>query len=432
MADRQINEMTSASRLGEPNSLGLGSLVLGDRWNLLILREAFRGVRRFNEWAAALPISDPVLSTRLNDLTALGLLSRIPSRSTPSRHEYYLTDRAKDMWQIFVAIWLWDLRWTTPSNEFYQGHRPRLHHDDCGFAIQPLLACSHCPARGVTPFETAVVRYPNHGHDASNPPRPYRRSQARSSSTDLDAVELLGDRWSTSVLAAAFLGARRFSDFGHDIGSIPPLILTHRLNTFVEARLLIQRPVAEGKRRMEYHLTAKGSDFFGIFSNEISWSSRTFADRGGPPLAIRHLPCSSPFEPVYVCNVCNKQIERPNVAFQYPASLNAASGSVLSKQAVPQLSLKHFPNCAPRKFGDNLEAFGQLEGGHLPALKILGNLRKSDTFSLARNNEDAYSFAQTRIRHADGGHFRDLRMVLDQVLDVGRRNLESAANYEVF
>lgn len=306
-----------------PNSLGRGSLVLGDRWNLLILREAFRGARRFNEWTARLDVSDPVLSARLRDLTELGLLHRVPSESTANRPQYRLTEPAKDMWQIFVAIWLWNLRWTlgTSAAEAQHGpHRPRLRHDDCGFAISPLLGCGHCRARGVTPFETSVVRHPGYSYAEGNPPRPYRRIQSGGeiASTDPDAIELLGDRWSTSVLAASFLGAHRFGDFGRDIGGISPLILTRRLGTFVDARVLIQRPVSAGSRRLEYHLTAKGSDFFGIFSNEITWSSSAFPDRDGAPLVIQHLPCGKPFRPIYVCNACDRALERRRVRFEYP------------------------------------------------------------------------------------------------------------------
>jgi DNA-binding HxlR family transcriptional regulator len=306
----------------EPNSLGQSSLVLGDRWNLLILREAFRGARRFNDWTSTLPVSDPVLATRLRDLTGLDLLSREPSPTSAGRYEYHLTARSRDMWQIFVAIWLWNLKWTSGSDATTGPARPasaRLRHLDCGFAVRPLLGCARCRARGVTPFETSVVRHPDYSYDEGNPPRPYRRIQphAGTDPADPDAVELLGDRWSTSVLAAAFLGARRFSDFSREIGSIPPLILTQRLNTFVEARVLIHQPVTVGKRRMEYHLTTKGTDFFGIFSNQVSWSSRVFADRSGPPLTIKHLPCRQTFDPVYICNACDAKLERRSVAFEY-------------------------------------------------------------------------------------------------------------------
>lgn len=297
----------------EPNSLGFGSLVLGDRWNLLILREAFRGARRFQDWTAALGVSDPVLSTRLRDLTELEMLHRVPSRSSPQHYEYRLSASARAMWQIFVAIWLWDLRWA-PSDG---APRPRLCHEPCGYSITPLLGCGSCQARGVTPFETSVVRQPGYTYAQGNPPRRYRRAQPLpGAATDLTAIELLGDRWGIAVLAAAFLGARRFNDFILDIDRIPRLMLTQRLATFTEADVLARRPVTDHGRRMEYHLTAKGLDFFSVFSTEIAWSSTAFPDTHGPPLAIRHRPCDSPFVPVYVCNACNRVLGRQEVRFK--------------------------------------------------------------------------------------------------------------------
>jgi DNA-binding HxlR family transcriptional regulator len=280
-----------------PNSLGRASLVLGDRWNLLILREAFRGARRFRDWTAALGISDPVLSNRLRDLTAAGVLTR-------AAEGYRLTAAGRSMWQIFVAIWLWDSRWAGP----HDGTRPRLRHHTCGYDIIPLLACGHCGARGVTALETAVERHPGYGHAQSNPPRPYRRHAPSEPET---AIDLLGDRWGTSVLAAALLGVQRFTDFAKDIDGIPRLTLTQRLRTFVGEGIL-------SHRRPHYHLTAKGLDFFGIFSTEIAWSSAAFSDNGGPPLTISHRPCGT-FEPVFACNVCNGVLEQQHIQFNGPA-----------------------------------------------------------------------------------------------------------------
>ena len=304
-----------------PNSLGHGSLVLGDRWNLLILREAFRGVRRFSEWTDVLGVSDPVLAARLKDLTRLGLLERRESATTAGRQEYRLTDAAKQIWQVFVAIWLWDRRWA--AGEGVGGtHRPRLRHDRCGFTVLPLLGCANCEARGVTLFETRVSRHSGYSYDQSNPPRPYRRVQqpAGADSSVLHAIDLLGDRWSTSVLAAAFLGSHRFQDFARDIGTIPPLMLTDRINRFVEQGVLARRPVAEGKRRMGYHLTTKGADFFAIYACEIAWSAEAFGDLDGPPLVIEHLPCGKPLAPCFVCNACNRRLHRTDVRFEFPGA----------------------------------------------------------------------------------------------------------------
>jgi DNA-binding HxlR family transcriptional regulator len=303
----------------ELNSLGKGSLALGDRWNLLILREAFRGARRFQDWTAALGVSDPVLSIRLRDLTDLELLKKVPYSTTPLRHEYRLTALSRDMWQVFVAIWLWDSRWTMHGDGDAVPPRARLRHHLCGYTVVPLLGCSACEARGVTPFETLVTRHPGYTYAEGNPPRRYRRVQQPSdtSGSELHAIDMLGDRWGTSVLAAAFLGARRFNDFTRDINGIPPLMLTQRLTTYVEQRVLNRYPVVEGGRRLEYHLTPKGLDFFGVFSNEIAWSSQAFVDRDGPPLVISHRPCGNTFLPVYVCNACNRKLNRREVEFEY-------------------------------------------------------------------------------------------------------------------
>jgi DNA-binding HxlR family transcriptional regulator len=303
-----------------PNSLGYGSLVLGDRWNLLILREAFRGVRRFSEWTDALGVSDPVLAARLKDLTRLGLLERRESATSAGRQEYRLTDAAKQIWQVFVAIWLWDRRWAPGPVASSAFPRTRLRHDRCGFTVLPVLGCGNCEARGVTLFETSARRHPGYTYDQSNPPRPYRRVQpaADAAGAVLHAIDLLGDRWSTSVLAAAFLGAHRFQDFARDIGTIPPLMLTDRINRFVEQGVLARRPVAAGKRRMGYHLTTKGADFFAIYACEIAWSAQAFQDAEGPPLVIEHLPCGAPLEPCFVCNACNERLHRTGVHFEFP------------------------------------------------------------------------------------------------------------------
>ena len=307
----------TALEAATPNSLGYASVALGDRWNLLILREAFRGARRFSEWRDALGVSDPVLAARLKDLTKLGLLERHSAPGTPARQEYRLSVPARQSWQIFVAIWMWDRRWAPGNVSFRVGPPTRLRHTQCGFTVSPLLGCGSCEARGVTLFETRVHRHPGYTFDQSNPPRTYRRVQSTGSDrTELQAIDLLGDRWSTSVLAAAFLGAHRFQDFARDIATIPPLMLTERINRFVEHGVLGRRPVAEGRRRMEYHLTPKGTDFFAVYACEIAWSERAFPDVDGPPLVIEHLPCGKPFDPAFVCNACNQRLHRRDVTFE--------------------------------------------------------------------------------------------------------------------
>ncbi len=310
------------------NALGIGFIAVGDRWNLLILREAFLGARRFQDWSAALGVSDPVLSARLRDLTDIGLLERRPVAGNPRRHEYLLTDPGKDIWQVFVAIWLWDMRWAHDPGETRPEAHAKLVHHSCGFRIAPLLACRACGACGVTPFETMARMSPEYSYDDLNPVRRYRRTQSSGHSPrpEFGAIELLGDRWSTSVLSAALLGAHRFQEFQRAVGSITPLLLSDRLNRFVGHGVLSRDPVEQGKRRMQYRLTAKGVDFFGILSSSISWATRCFGTTDDVPTTISHLPCGEVFEPIYVCNACKGTLRRRDVHFVAEDAWGLASG----------------------------------------------------------------------------------------------------------
>ena len=81
--------------------------VLGERWTMLILREAFAGTTRFDAFAANLGIAPNILSTRLGQLTGHGLLDRVPEGG---RHAYRLTDRGRDAFALYLAIRDWGAR----------------------------------------------------------------------------------------------------------------------------------------------------------------------------------------------------------------------------------------------------------------------------------------------------------------------------------
>lgn len=81
--------------------------VLGERWVMLILREAFCGTTRFDGFAANLGIAPNILSTRLAHLTRHGLLERVRDGS---RHAYRLTDRGRDAFTLYLAIRDWGAR----------------------------------------------------------------------------------------------------------------------------------------------------------------------------------------------------------------------------------------------------------------------------------------------------------------------------------
>ncbi len=111
--------------------------VLTDRWVFLVLREAFFGVRRFNDLLANLGISRKVLSRRLADLVSQGILERSPYQDRPVRHDYRLTEKGLDLFTVTVALMQWGDRWLTDTPPL------RLHHRADGAAISALLECAN-------------------------------------------------------------------------------------------------------------------------------------------------------------------------------------------------------------------------------------------------------------------------------------------------
>ena len=84
-----------------------GLSVIGDRWTMLVLRDCFLGVRRFEQMQERLGITRHVLADRLRKLEAAGVLRREPYQERPLRHEYRLTDRGKALYPVLVSLIGW-------------------------------------------------------------------------------------------------------------------------------------------------------------------------------------------------------------------------------------------------------------------------------------------------------------------------------------
>src|SRR3954447_7007537 len=113
--------------LAQDCSLARALEIVGERWTLLILRDAFFGVRRFSDFAAHLDISKAVLSQRLASLVEAGLLRR---SSTGGHAVYEVTEEALALWPAVFALTQWGEQQTSPD-------RPRrvFTHADCGGRI---------------------------------------------------------------------------------------------------------------------------------------------------------------------------------------------------------------------------------------------------------------------------------------------------------
>jgi DNA-binding HxlR family transcriptional regulator len=125
--------------------------VIGDRWTMLILRQAFAGTRRFKDFQSQLGLTTHRLAERLEKLVQEGVFERRRYSERPERFEYRLTAKGVDLYPILMAMFRFGDRWLAgeagPPMEFV--------HKTCGHDAKATLTCSHCKepltAREVAP-----------------------------------------------------------------------------------------------------------------------------------------------------------------------------------------------------------------------------------------------------------------------------------------
>ena len=113
--------------------------VCGEWWTMLIVRDAFLGVRRFDDFQARLGIARNILNDRLKKLVEHGVLVRKPYQDNPPRSDYRLTDKGRDLWLVLTAMRQWGDRWAAPD-----GPPLTMRHTECGHTVDAVAACSHC------------------------------------------------------------------------------------------------------------------------------------------------------------------------------------------------------------------------------------------------------------------------------------------------
>lgn len=117
--------------------------IMGERWTILVLREAFLGTRRFEDLRHNIGCARNILSDRLHKLVANGILERRRYQDRPPRFEYRLTEKGIDLYPILVALMQWGDRYVTDE----RGPAIVLEHKACGHETTPELVCSHCGER---------------------------------------------------------------------------------------------------------------------------------------------------------------------------------------------------------------------------------------------------------------------------------------------
>lgn len=135
---------------GQDCSIARTLEVVGERWTLLIVRDALYGVRRFSDFHAHLDIPKAVLSERLNSLVEQRVLERRPDPDREGRNLYELTPAGRELWPVVHALFKWSERNRSPSNR-------RFRHALCDTELDESGACPSC---GITPKVEDVLMDP--------------------------------------------------------------------------------------------------------------------------------------------------------------------------------------------------------------------------------------------------------------------------------
>jgi len=290
---------------GSANAVGRMLGLLGDEWTLLIIQQGLQGVGRFGQLMSAMPISNSVLTSRLNLLVREGLLRRNIYQTNPLRAEYVVTDRSRALWPFMLAIWDWEGRWV----DEHADQLPTMRHERCGSDFVPVLACGSCGAP-VEAKDVAAEWGPSGSWERSVPESITRRRSDSDTTRSMsglfpETMLVFGNRWSSALLGAAFRGVTRFSDFEANLGA-PPTVVAERLKAFCAIGILAAGQNAQRPDWAEYRLTEKGRAFYPVIATSLQWAQEWFHAPEGPALLQHHRTCGEAFDATFRCDQCDE------------------------------------------------------------------------------------------------------------------------------
>lgn len=115
--------------------------VIGEWWTMLIVRDCFLGITRFDDFSERLGIARNILADRLSHLVEHGILTRVSYQDRPARYDYRLTEKGRDLWLVLNAMRQWGDRWAAPD-----GPPVVIEHKACGHPATVNPTCSQCAA----------------------------------------------------------------------------------------------------------------------------------------------------------------------------------------------------------------------------------------------------------------------------------------------
>jgi DNA-binding HxlR family transcriptional regulator len=167
--------------------------VVGERWSLLIVRDVFVGLRRFDQIQADLGIARNVLGARLQKLLEQGVLERSLYEERPPRYEYRLTEKGVDLWPIVVSLMQWGDRHAPPPG----GPAVVLEHRGCGGHVDEHRVCKRC-GKPLQAHDVHALPGPGAGDDS-----PVLRARALRAGKRAEAAKVGAKRATAGARAAS-------------------------------------------------------------------------------------------------------------------------------------------------------------------------------------------------------------------------------------
>jgi len=288
--------------------------VIGDRWTIYILRDAFLGRHRFNEFIKYSVKSRVTLTKRLNWLIENDILYKYQYMEKPPRHEYRLTNKGLGLYPWALTIWQWESTWANPND----AHVPTslTHNHKKPHQLIPLLVCRSCKQRVLyKDIKVRKLKSLSQDIDAAtllNSVGNQRRTKVEKENAQDKSlghiVDIIGDRWSNLIIAASFLGVKRFDDFEKEL-KIATNILADRLKKLTELEVVVRQKYQDTPARFEYKLSEKGVSLYSQTLALRQWVLDHF-EPTETDFELIHTQCGSKLDIDIVCGDC-KEIPSP-------------------------------------------------------------------------------------------------------------------------
>ncbi len=291
--------------------MAAGLDVVGDRWALLILRDAFLGRSRFEQFRQHTGASRATLTRRLDSLLKADVLYK---RSYGKRFEYKLTDKGSGLLASSLLSWDWESKWTDVNPDVLP---LSVIHRTCSHALDPQAVCGHCQQ----PLAMGDAEWPQldaHIEKQFGTMQSFSKRRVRASavtdSQDLSLAyvsDLIGDRWTLLLLIAAFLEERRYDGFQKKL-NIASNILTDRLRLLVDVNVFERNGYQDNPPRYEYCLTAKGRSLYPLVMAIRQWVLDWLPDSSE---TLIHKHCNHLLQVEVQCRHCHEQPLAKDVQF---------------------------------------------------------------------------------------------------------------------